>query len=159
MQRHQWAPARHAPIHASASATAMPYAAQYTPLTPSLAGQAVPFSSFGSFGSFGYTHASPPSHSGPPLSPQQHRVQLARVHEVDIPSRPLTPRPHSSHPSARAHAWQRRLDAAHAALLADLEVIGDDEGRRRLRIEAHNDLVYRWSWEREVNPGPSGARL
>jgi hypothetical protein len=98
---------------------------------------------------------SPPRHPSPPHPPRaQHAHEAA-----DVPARQLHPQPHSSHPSARQHAWQRRLDAAHAALLADLEAIGDDEGRRRLRIEAHNDLVYRWSWEREVNPGPGGARL
>ncbi|CAK9786910.1 unnamed protein product [Cutaneotrichosporon oleaginosum] len=86
--------------------------------------------------------------SRPPLASHAHPR-----HE-DVPPRPHA-HPHAPH--ARQHAWQRRLEAAHAALVRDLERIGDDEGRRRLRIEAHNDLVYRWSWEREVNPGPAGA--
>lgn len=105
--------------------------------------------------SHNYARARVHAHQQPPLVPR-HPSEAA-----DIPPRPhLHPRPHPhpSHPAAqaRARALQCRLEAAHAALLADLEVIGDDEARRRLRIEAHNDLVYRWSWEWEVNPGPGG---
>ncbi|GMK58811.1 hypothetical protein CspeluHIS016_0602530 [Cutaneotrichosporon spelunceum] len=88
-------------------------------------------------------------------------VQYAPLYHPHSPTETRRPRalvsPHSAHPAARAHAWQVRLEGAHAALLADLEAIGDDEGRRRLRLEAYHDLVYRWSWEHEINPGPTGA--